>query len=55
LKKHCVVVLVTKEESDQLNKAKLGSKMPEGWNGTDPLARYAAAGIEVVPNARLSN
>ena len=51
LKKHCVVVLVTKEENDQLNNAKLGSKMPEGWNGADQLARYAAAGIEVVPNA----
>src|SRR5206468_6940112 len=25
LKKHCVVVLVTKEENDQLNNAKLGS------------------------------
>jgi hypothetical protein len=46
LKKHCVVVLVTKEENDQLNKAKLGSKMPEDWNGNDPLAQRARSGAE---------
>ena len=50
LNKHCVVVLVTREEHVRLKKAGLGSKMPEAWDGNDPLARYAAVGIAVVPN-----
>jgi hypothetical protein len=53
LNEHCVVVLVTREENVRLNRAGLGSKMPKGWNGVDPLARYAAVGIEVIPNSQL--
>jgi hypothetical protein len=50
LKRHCLVVLVIAEEDRRLRKAKLGNRMPDNWDGGDPLARYAAAGIEVVPN-----
>jgi hypothetical protein len=51
LEKHCVVVLVTKQENDRLNEAGLGRKMPEGSDGTDTLARYVAVGIDVVSNS----
>lgn len=46
LSRHCIAVLVTKEED-----ALLGNKMPEDWDGIDPLARYKKADIEVVPNS----
>lgn len=42
--------LITKEEDIDLNKNGLGRKMPDGWNGFDPLARYRELGIDVVPN-----
>ncbi len=46
LSKHCIVVLVTREEN-----ARLGNKMPRNWDGIDPLARYKATGIEIIPNS----
>jgi len=43
-------VLITKDEDNQLNAAGFNRKMPPDWNGEDPLARYKAVGIEIVPN-----
>ncbi len=48
LRKFSTIVLITKEEDDRLRKAGYGHKMPEDWDGIDPLARYRAAGIELV-------
>jgi hypothetical protein len=45
-----VGVLITKSENDQLNKIGLQAKMPGTWDGADALARYRAAGIELVEN-----
>lgn len=45
------IVLITKEEDTRLNAARLAHKMPEGWDGIDPLARYKAVGIELVENS----
>lgn len=44
----CIGVVVTVEEDRALNAAGLRSRMPEGWDGRDVLARYRAVGIEVV-------
>ena len=41
LERHCVAVLITKDEEDHLNRQGLGKRMPAGWTGADPLARYA--------------
>jgi len=49
LEKKCVVALITTEEDRKLNAAGLSSKMPENWDGLDPLARYKAVGIDLVP------
>jgi len=49
LEKKCVVALITTEEDRNLNAAGLSSKMPENWDGLDPLARYKAVGIDLVP------
>ena len=46
--KHGVIVLITKEENALLNRARLGRKMPPDWDGSDPLARYKTARIEIV-------
>jgi len=46
LERHCIGVVVTKEEDKRLRDLKLGSKMPEDWNGEDVWARYQLAGIE---------
>jgi len=45
-------VLITKLEDDTLNRAGYGNKMPRDWDQKDPLARYKAAGIEIVENPR---
>jgi hypothetical protein len=50
LMKHCVVVIVTKAENERLNQAGLGRRMPADSDSTDTLARYAALGIDLVPN-----
>lgn len=43
------VALITKGEHDDLDEAGLQSAMPRDWNGKDPWARYAAAGIDLMP------
>jgi hypothetical protein len=43
-------VLITPEENERLNKAGYKDKMPDGWDGSDPLARYRAVGLELVEN-----
>lgn len=43
-------VLITKAENARLNASGLQSTMPRTWDQTDPLARYKAAGIELVEN-----
>lgn len=48
LKRLFRVRLVTKEEDRELNKGPLRFKMPDGWDGRDPFARYRAAGIKLV-------
>jgi hypothetical protein len=52
LNRYGVSVLITDEEDERLNKAGLRYKMPNGWDGSDALARYKAIGIELVENAR---
>jgi hypothetical protein len=44
---YLVTYYVTKEEHDRLKDLGLQSKMPDDWDGVDPLARYRAAGIDV--------
>ncbi len=43
-------VLITAAENALLNAAGFGSKMPDDWNGIDPMARYTAARIELIEN-----
>ena len=47
LNKWCVGVVVTKKEDNKLNELRLGSRMPDGWDGENPKARYLAAGIDI--------
>ena len=51
LEKHCIGVVVTKDEDKRLRDLKLGSKMPDDWDGSDIWARYRLAGIEAQPVA----
>ena len=51
LNRYGVIVLVTKEEDRRVRMAGYGSKMPDGWDRVDPIARYRAVGIELVENA----
>jgi len=44
-------VWITKKEDRLLNSAGLNRKMPDSWDGEDPLARYKAVGIPLWPNA----
>lgn len=53
LERLCVAALLTREEDDRLTAAGLRERMPADWNGSDALARYRAAGIEVLPNEPL--
>jgi hypothetical protein len=50
LDKYGALALITKKEESQLNKSGYRSKMPDDWDGVDPLARYKAVGIEIVGN-----
>ena len=50
LDRYAVIVLITHEEHARLSRAGLGNRMPPTWDGLDALARYQAAGIELVPN-----
>lgn len=47
LQHFCIGVVVTAEEDQRLNRLGLRAKMPEGWNGKNPWARYAKAKIKV--------
>jgi len=49
-----VAVLITAEDEERLDRAGLRNRMPAGWDGADPLARYKAVGIELVENGRSS-
>jgi hypothetical protein len=44
---YLVTYYVTKKEHDRLKDLGLQSKMPDDWDGVDPLARYRKAGIDV--------
>ncbi len=48
-----IAVLITKAEHDRLHELGYGRRMPADWDGSDPLARYTAAGIVLEPNAPL--
>jgi hypothetical protein len=48
LLRHEICVLITKSENERLNASGLQFKMPSDWDDDDPLARYKAAGIELV-------
>lgn len=45
-----IACTITKEEDALLNKAGLNSKMPENWDGVDPLARYREVNIKITEN-----
>lgn len=49
LTKHETAVIITKTENSILNKLGLNHKMPDDWDGADPLARYKKADIEIIP------
>jgi hypothetical protein len=51
LQRFDVIVLITKEEENILSLKGYRDKMPDSWDGIDPLARYKAVGIELVLNA----
>lgn len=50
LSKYETIVLITAEDERRLRRVGLSSKMPDGWDGKDALARYKAAEIEVIDN-----
>lgn len=54
LNKFGTIVLITASENARLNAAGYGRKMPEKWDGIDPLARYKIIGIEVIRIAECS-
>ncbi|SEK16238.1 hypothetical protein SAMN05444746_12422 [Variovorax sp. OK212] len=43
------MALVTKDEDQKLTEFRLRKSMPSDWDGKDPLARYKAIGIDVLP------
>ena len=47
LKNNLVTCTLTRKENAILNSAGLAFKMPENWDGVDPLCRYKTVGIEV--------
>ena len=49
VKKFSMMALITREEDSLLRTHGLTKRMPKDWDGVDPLARYAAAGITVAP------
>lgn len=46
----CIGVVVLRSEDKLLTKAGVRSRMPPGWTGTSPWARYELVGLEVVRN-----
>jgi hypothetical protein len=46
LRRHCLAVVVTKADDDELNRHRLRQSMPNGWRwGDDPWVRYRAADL----------
>lgn len=45
LRRLCHAVVVTKDEDARFRRAGLQSKMPPGWDGQDPWARYRTIGL----------
>lgn len=45
-----VAAIITRDEDRALSAAGLGRRMPDGWDGENPLARYEQVGIEIVQN-----
>lgn len=50
LEKYSNFALILKSEDEKLRAAGYNHKMPEDWDGIDPLARYKAVGIDIVKN-----
>ncbi|MEO7099699.1 MAG: hypothetical protein ABI162_10085 [Luteolibacter sp.] len=50
LERHGTACLITWDEDRALSKAGLGRRMPPDWDRKDPLARYRALKIEILPN-----
>jgi hypothetical protein len=50
LERHCIAVLLTRDENARLSQSGLARQMPPNWDGKNPLARYQAVGIDVVEN-----
>ncbi len=48
VKKWSVLAWVTKSEDQRLRDARLHSKMPSDWNGTDIFSRYEKCGISCI-------
>ncbi|MCG9084270.1 hypothetical protein [Laribacter hongkongensis] len=47
--KYWKIAIITKDEDKKLTEAKLGIKMPDGWDGVNVLARYEEVGISLIP------
>ncbi len=45
-----ITCTITKEEDERLNRAGLRHKMPDDWDGVNPLARYQAVNIQIHNN-----
>ena len=54
LDRRLAAALITMDENKRLTSLGLRSRMPDGWDGVDQLARYRAAGIEVFEQASAS-
>ncbi|WP_158259613.1 hypothetical protein [Photobacterium sp. GB-36] len=44
------LAVITKEEDALISKIKLGSRMPDDWDGKDQFIRYELAGIKLIKN-----
>jgi hypothetical protein len=51
LRQFYLVGIITYEQNKKLNDAGLGARMPDGWNGADPYARYTKVGIRKAERA----
>lgn len=49
LRRFCIGAIITREEDQRLNALGLRSRMPDGWDGRDPWARYRKAGVSTIP------
>jgi len=50
LDRYEVSAIITADEDGRVRLAGFGRKMPNDWDGIDPLARYRAVGIEIGEN-----